>query len=113
MILQLTFREGWRLFDPENPEHMEQARQWNADEANHRKPNAFSQQTSFMFTSGFRIGDCPVCPVLPSHSAFYTDCKFGAAIAYIDYIRLLVLVPECIASVQIAVHKQYAKAKKD
>lgn len=99
-FLFYIFKAEYKVFDPENPEHEKMWDIWKSVHTNKDKPNAWAtamnsrgRSMAIRMTSGFYHP-------MPEHVEFYRENKFGAVVGYSDYMALVVVLPECIESLE-------------
>ncbi|MBS0635229.1 MAG: hypothetical protein JSR37_07180 [Verrucomicrobia bacterium] len=103
-VMQITFKEGYRIFDSQNPDHCKLWETWESAHAD--KPNEWKDakndkgESMQVRAAGFSLGGLTLSPKIPPHVEFYRENKFGCAVGYSDYMALMILLPECVQHVE-------------
>jgi hypothetical protein len=101
-IVKFLFMPGYRIFDANNPKHMESWLQWpGRDMGNPWKDLKNDRQMSLeqRMDSGYYLP-------MPNHRKFYEQNKFGAAIGYSDYVSAVILLEESVLSAEFSIMRK-------
>jgi enolase len=96
LVCRFYFKEGYSIYDLENKVHEEHWQSWKGKESQNEWADAMNAQGDSLSLRIKRI----FTEELPHHKKFFEEKKFGAAIGYSDYASLVILLEDCIKSVE-------------
>jgi len=106
-VLRITFKAEYKVFDPANSEHVKLWGAWKSVHSNMEKTNDWAtgmnstrESMRDRMASGASLLHITLWPSMPEHVEFYRENKFGAVVGYSDYMGLVVVLPECIESLE-------------
>ena len=110
-VLKITFKADYRVFDPENAKHTKIWAVWIECEENRKKANRWIEEKNSRGSSlstrlehGMIFPFCTpplvLSPAVPYHAKFYEEHRFGAFIGRSDYVGLVVVLSECIDTLE-------------
>jgi len=92
-FLRFYFRDGFDLYDPENPEHTRLWDEWTGKETD----NAWKDMRG---VRGVSLEERMRFMRLPGHKRFYVDHSFGAFLGLQDYASLVIIDELAIEGVE-------------
>jgi hypothetical protein len=92
-IIRFYFKDGFFIYDKENPEHEKLSRTWNSRNRNNLWKTLRNKQ-------GENLEERMKSHCYPSHKDFYEDNNFGAVVGYSDYISPVIMLGHAVKDLE-------------
>jgi len=92
-IIRFYFKDGFFIYDRENPNHEKLLESWNGKGRKNPWKNLRNNR-------GVSLEERMKSNEYPSHKGFYEDNKFGALIGYSDYISPVIVLTDAIEKIE-------------
>lgn len=96
---QVTFSAKYQMFDPENPNHIRMWKIWSDNKENRAKPNLWDTAKNIQTKAAKSMTEKMDNFSLPTHKCFFEENMFGACLLRQDYIAVVIVLEDSIASV--------------